>query len=213
MLRFVLRVCAGLFGLSLLPMVLAFAVGKSWPALAVTAILAVVFLRYAFSRSNKAVRRDVGSWSTGQFDFLDSETTDSARSNRGKRKPPAPLVDNIWPAKYGFACEVVGESHYQAALTAAVGKPPTRWNEAQVMASLVCETDNPHDSMAVGVFVNGSKVGYLRAEAARAFHERLKRRGIPGETTHCGALISGGGTASDGTQRLYGIRLNIQPFS
>lgn len=212
MLRFVLRFCAGLFGLSLLPMVLAFAVVKSWPALAVTTIFAVVLLRYAFSRGNKAVRRDVGSWSTGQFDFLDSETTDSARSNRGKRKLPAPLRDNIWPAKYGFACEVVGESHYQEPLTAAVGAPPTRWNEVQVMASLVCEFDSPHDTMAVAVFVNGRKVGHLRADAARAFHERLKRRGIPGQTTHCGALISGGGTASDGTQRLYGIQLNIQSF-
>jgi|LakMenEpi03Aug12_release.lakeMendotaPanAssembly.Ray.scaffolds.fasta_scaffold393396_1 hypothetical protein len=189
MLRFALRVCAGVFGFSLVPVVLAFAAGKSWPAFAVTAIVAVVFLRYSFSRGRKPVRRDVGSWSTGQFDFLEIDAATNDHGNRRKRKPPAPLMDNIWPAKFGFGCEVVGESHYQDALTAAVGEPPTRWNEAQVMASLVCETDNPHDSMAVGVFVNGNKVGYLRADAARAFHERLERRGIPGQTTHCGALI------------------------
>ena len=210
MLRSILRVCAGLLGALFLPAVLAFAVGRSWPACAVTAIPAVVLLRYAFSRSPKPQRRDLGSWSTGQFDFLETDNATNVRSNR---KPPAPLVDNIWPAKYGFGCEVVGESHYQGALTAAVGNPPTRWNEVQVMASLVCETDNPHDSMAVGVFVNGSRVGYLRADAARAFHERLKRRGIAVQTTHCGALIRGGGTASDGTQRHYGILLNIQSFS
>jgi hypothetical protein len=138
---------------------------------------------------------------------------EDAPRTKGKRKPPAPLVNNIWPGKHGFGGDVVGESNYQDALTAAVGAPPTSWNEATVMASLVCEPDNPHDQMAVAVFVNGQRVGYLRAEHARAFHERLKRRGIAGQTTHCGALISGGGKTSDGTQRLYGIRLNIQPFN
>jgi hypothetical protein len=212
MLRFVLRLCAGLIGLLLLPTVLALAFGKSWLACAVAAILAVVFLRYALIRGRKRTARNVGSRSTGQFDSLDiTAATDNPRKPR-KRSRAASLVDNIWPAKHGFVCDVVGESHYQDALTAAVGHPPTRWNEAQVMASLVCETDNKHDSMAVAVFVNGNKVGYLRADAARAFHERLKRRGIPGQTTHCGALIRGGGTASDGTQRLYGILLNIQSF-
>jgi hypothetical protein len=142
-----------------------------------------------------------------------ADTGDDAPRPKGKRKPPAPLIDNIWPGKHGFGGDVVGESNYQDALTTAVGAPPTSWNEATVMASLVCEPDNPHDQMAVAVFVDGRRVGYLRAEHARAFHERLKRRGIAGQTTHCGALIRGGGKASDGTQRMYGILLNIQPFN
>jgi hypothetical protein len=210
MLRFLFRVCAGLLGLALLPVGLVMALGKSWPAAAVVAVLSVVFLRYAFTSGANRVRRNVGTWPTGQFDFLED---DRPVSRARARKPPAPLVNNIWPAKYGFVCDVVGESRYQDALAAAVGAPPTQWHEAMVTASLVCEPDNAHDPMAVAVCVNGSRVGYLRAEYARAFHDRLKRRGIAGQTTHCGALIRGGGTASDGTQRLYGIALNIQPFN
>lgn len=212
MVRFILRVFAGLFGLSLLPVALVFANGKAWAACAVIAVLALVFLRYAFAGRAKPTRRTTTGRRVERFVLPVDDSVEAARRPRGPRKAPAPLVDNIWLAKYGFGGEVVGESRYQEALTAAVGAPPTRWNEVQVMASLVCEFDNPHDSMAVAVYVNGSKVGYLRADAARAFHERLKRRGIPGETTHCGALIRGGGTASDGTQRMYGIQLNIQSF-
>jgi hypothetical protein len=211
--RFILRAFAALFGLAFAPVFIQLVVQKSYAGAAVCAVIAALCLRYAFMPRKKKLRRKSNVAQGVQFTFPETLEAEVPVRSRGRRKPPAPLVDNIWPAKHGFACEVVGESHYQDALTAAVGGPPTEWREATVMASLVCETDNPHDSMAVAVFVNGGKVGYLRAEAARAFHERLKRRGIPWQTTHCGALVRGGGTARDGSQRMYGIMLNIQPFN
>jgi hypothetical protein len=212
MVQFILRVFAGLFAVGCLPLIVQLLSDKSYYGAAVPAVLALLSFRYAFARRSKATRRG-RSVVTSRFALPDDEEASSPRRSRGPRKPPAPLVNNIWPGKHGCVCEVVGESHYQDALTEAVGAPPTQWNEVMVTASLVCETNNRHDPMAVAVCVNGKRVGYLRAEYARVFHDRLKRRGIAGQTTHCGALIRGGGIASDGKQRMYGIMLNIQPFN
>ena len=206
MFGFTPRFLAAAFGFVFAVVALRALFAGAFGTVAVYLLIAFGLLAFAFSkrgpRNAAASRRPTVA-----------DTVGDAPKPRGKRKPTAPLVNNIWPGKHGFGGEVVGESNYQDALTAAVGSPPTSWNEVMVTASLVCEPDNPHDPMAVAVFVNGSRVGYLRAEHARVFHERLKRRGIAGQTTHCGALIRGGGTARDGTQRMYGILLNIQPFN
>lgn len=212
MIRFILRMFAGLFAVGCLPLIVHLLSDKSYYGASVAAVFSLLSFRYAFGSRSKATSRG-RSVSTSRFALPDDEEASSVLRSRGPRKPPAPLVNNIWPGKHGYVCEVVGESHYQDALTEVVGAPPTRWNEVMVTASLVCETNNRHDPMAVAVCVNGRQVGYLRAEYARAFHERLKRRRIAGQTTHCGALVRGGGIASDGSQRMYGIMLNIQPFN
>jgi len=212
MVRIVLRVFAGLFGIVNAAVASSLAIDRQWPPAVMGGIFAFLALRYALRSNHRASaagsrrpqRRDAPS----QFEFLDD-----AAPAKGRRKPPAPLVNNEWPAKGDFGCDVVGESNYQPALIAAVGAPPTQWQEVMVTAELVCERSNRHDPKAVAVMVNGQHVGYLSRSGARSFHARLERRGIAGQTTRCGAMIRGGGTAHDGTQRMYGIWLDIQPFA
>jgi hypothetical protein len=211
MIRVFLRLFAGVFGTFMAVYALVAATTRFLPLAVVFGVLALVTLRYSFGsgRSGSAEKRRGVSRRErpGSFAFLGEPKPARAR------KPPPPLVNNEWPAKGLFGCEVVGESHYQAALIAAVGAPPTKWQEVMVTAELVCEPNNRHDPLAVAVFVNGSRVGYLQSESARAFRRRLERRGIAGQTTRCGAMIRGGGEAHDGSQRMYGIRLDIQGFS
>ncbi len=212
MVRFVLRLFAGLFGIVCIGGAITLFTKNEWAAAAMSGVFALLALRYSLTSSRRvagrASRRAANHTTLNEFDFLES-----AAPSRRSRKPPAPLVDNEWPAKGEFACNVVGESNYQKALIAAVGAPPTEWQEVMVTAELVCERDNRHDPKAVAVMANGERVGYLSRDNARSFQSRLERRGIAGQTTRCGAMIRGGGIAHDGTQRMYGIWLDIQPFA
>jgi len=55
-----------------------------------------------------------------------------------------------------FALPIVGESHYQEALEAICGPRSDEGEDRRVEARLVLENDNPHDSMAVRVDIQGS---------------------------------------------------------
>jgi len=211
MVRFLLRIFAGLFGVVFIGGAITSLAENQWAAAAISGVFALFALRYAVKSSRRVAgrgsRRAGGRTTSSDFDFLEGATT-----SRRTRKPPAPLIDNEWPAKGDFGCDVVGESNYQPALIAAVGSPPTQWREAMVTAELVCERNNQYDPKAVAVLVNGQRVGYLSRDDARSFRIRLERRGIAGQATRCGAMIRGGGIGRDGTQRMYGIYLDIQPF-
>lgn len=211
MVRFVLRVFAGLFGAVSAAAAIALAIDRQWPGAVVGSLFALLALRYAFGARRQVVprksQRPASRASSSKFDFFET----AAPSGRS-RKPPAALIDNEWPAKGEFACNVVGESNYQKALIAVLGARPTEWQQVMVTAELVCEHDNRHDPKAVAVMVTGQRVGYLSRDSARSFHGRLERRGITGQTTRCGAMIRGGGIGRDGTQRMYGVWLDIQPF-
>lgn len=63
---------------------------------------------------------------------------------------------------FGQLQQVVGESHYRAALGAAIENlrgvaASTGW----VTAQLIPEVSNPHDSLAIQVLIDGEVVGYL----------------------------------------------------
>ena len=55
-----------------------------------------------------------------------------------------------------FALPIVGESYYQEALEAICGPRSDEGEDRRVEARLVLENDNPHDSMAVRVDIQGS---------------------------------------------------------
>lgn len=75
----------------------------------------------------------------------------------------------LWGKQTWHGQEVVGESHYVDAIRALfVEGVDERWQERIVTADLVPEPENPHDSNAVKVAVDGATVGYLpRPDAAR----------------------------------------------
>ena len=64
---------------------------------------------------------------------------------------------------------IVGESHYQHNLWRLADPEPSGARvHTQVTALLVAEDDNPHDSNAIAVWIDGLRAGCLaRADAAR----------------------------------------------
>lgn len=79
-----------------------------------------------------------------------------------------------------FAVEVVGESFYRDALKARFGlkRGSDDDSECEASALLRLEDDNPHDSQAVGVYIDGAKVGHLSRAMARDFRQSIKRDGL-----------------------------------
>jgi hypothetical protein len=69
----------------------------------------------------------------------------------------------------GLEVGVVGESHYQDALTAIVGGKRPESVRIPTQATLLPEPDNPYDPNAVAVYIAGQKVGHLPRPAAQAF--------------------------------------------
>lgn len=109
--------------------------------------------------------------------------------------------------------KVVGESHYQENLLAVIGHPDLASERLRVdiSAVLVAEADNPHDTNAISIHVNGLKVGYLAREEARLYRPGLlalqERVGKP---IALAGVIAGGGMRDDGVGQL-GVFLRHDP--
>ncbi len=109
--------------------------------------------------------------------------------------------------------EVVGESFYQDNLWDLVGgrRSPEEHVDVDICAVMVAEDDNPYDSNAVALWINGMKVGHLSRNDARRYRPGLlalqEARGmqiaLPG-------VIVGGGMREDGPGRL-GVFLHHDP--
>ena len=112
-----------------------------------------------------------------------------------------------------MALEVVGESRYQENLWRLAGgrRNPEERVRLPVCAVLVPETDNPYDSNAVSVWVDGLKVGHLSRDDARRYRPGLlalqRERGMP---VALPGVIVGGGMRADGPGRL-GVFLRHDP--
>lgn len=109
----------------------------------------------------------------------------------------------------GETVQVVGESYYQDALDAICGGKCEEGHQLMCQAELRPEPNNEYDRRAVGVYVEGRKVGHLsREDAARRQSELLALRSR-GKRPVCGALISGGWFRGAGDEGHYGIRLDL----
>jgi hypothetical protein len=105
--------------------------------------------------------------------------------------------------------DVVGESHYHAALAgirAALGSGD--WEESRAIAALVAEPNNPHDRNAVGVYIHGAKVGHLDRYDAADYQRPIIRAG---GTIYVQALIAGGRPTEVGEVGPIGVRLESIP--
>lgn len=105
-----------------------------------------------------------------------------------------------------FDLEVVGESFYQENLREVVrGHGESGYVRLGVEARLVQEDDNPHDPKAVGVYIDGWKVGHLDRATARSYRRQMQDSGAAGLDGLCGALICGGGAGKPS----YGVFLDL----
>lgn len=102
----------------------------------------------------------------------------------------------------------VGESHYQKELNRICGGKVRDGHHLPVIATLVPEPRNPHDPNAVGVIVNGLKVGHLdRKKAAALQRPIIETAASRGKPVGCRALIVGGWDRGRNDQGHFGIKL------
>jgi hypothetical protein len=109
----------------------------------------------------------------------------------------------------GLEVDVVGESHYQDALTAIVGGKRPESVRIPTQATLVPEPDNPYDPNAVAVYIDGRKVGHLPRLAAQAFAPVGRRLAEQQQVGACSATITGGWDRGDGDTGHFGVILDL----
>lgn len=133
------------------------------------------------------------------------------RRDRPRPAPPPAASDGSRFAKIRgdgrFATEVVGESFYAEAFEALyrahrVGDREDEWFGD---ALLRLESDNPHDSNAVGVYLEGCKVGHLNRQTAREFRQAIVRDGIAGRNEYAVAARVYWG----GADRTHSVTLDL----
>jgi hypothetical protein len=104
-----------------------------------------------------------------------------------------------------FLLPVVGESRYQDAIEAICGPRSEEGEDRPVEARLVLENDNPYDSMAVRVDIQGQTVGYLSREHARRY-----RKQYAATEAYCDVRIRGGWDRGEGREGYYGVVLDLE---
>jgi hypothetical protein len=123
----------------------------------------------------------------------------------GRSSAPEKLtVDAILVEGDGNSVEVVGESNYLPALKEITGRRGTEQVRHPVTAALIREPDNPYDTHAVAVWVDGKRVGYLSRSDALEYQEPLVVLGRTGNVLACHARICG----REGTSNL-GVWLDL----
>lgn len=100
---------------------------------------------------------------------------------------------------------IVGESHYQAALAhIAEGRD----EGFHCTARLKPEPNNPHDRYAVAVFIGRRKVGYLAGYDAKDYVLAQAGAGVSGQAFDCPAYVNGG-FLTKGETAMYGVQLGM----
>jgi hypothetical protein len=113
----------------------------------------------------------------------------------------------------GRRLNVVGESHYQAALERIVGgRTEDGWNEG-VVAHLVREPTNRYDANAIKVMVGEGLVAYFARADALAYQAPLRTLESQGLVPTCRAQIVGGWRRNTGCDEedegFFGIWLDL----
>lgn len=106
-----------------------------------------------------------------------------------------------------YPLEVVGESHYQAALENICGGHNEDGHALETTASLVLEDDNAYDNKAVAVHIQQRIVGYLARDNARLFRKLQALDAQLG--TGVPAIIMGGWKRSSRDVGSFGVYLAL----
>lgn len=150
--------------------------------------------------------------------FRRAQSGHSADNRRGSAQldeRPAWMVDGMQAAllEGRETLEVVGESRYQDSLWRLVpdAVDPSERVRVEIIALLVAEPSNPYDANAVGVWIDGLKVGHLSRQNAKFYQPGLlalqEKHGRP---IALSGVIAGGGIRDDGPGRL-GVFLEHDP--
>lgn len=107
--------------------------------------------------------------------------------------------------------EIVGESNYQDNLWRVAGGRTAERVRVNVHAIVASEPDNPYDSSAISVWIDGCKVGYFCREDAQAYQPGLVSL-YHKEEAHVAltGVVTGGGVREDGLG-LLGVWLYCMP--
>ncbi|MFS2015049.1 hypothetical protein ACEN88_00540 [Massilia sp. CT11-108] len=117
-----------------------------------------------------------------------------------------------WRPSGSFTTDVVGESHYFDNIRLIAMNMDGDGAVVHCTAMLAPEEENPSDPNAVGVWIEGKKVGHLSKDEAPLFRQALTAAGSALIPTTCDALIHGGGT-HDGRRYNYSVELDLLPTS
>lgn len=123
---------------------------------------------------------------------------------------PSRVATGPSAAHCDFDIDIVGESHYQAALERIAGGKHRDSAELECTATLVLEDSNPHDGNAVRIDIAGQTVGYFPRDDAKTYRRVLAKAGSPRATLTVPAMIVGGwkrGAANEGS---FGVKLNMR---
>jgi len=126
-----------------------------------------------------------------------------------RKKAPQNQVATITNGPGTFSIPVVGESKYQVALEKICGGRTEDGHNHEVEAFLIPEDDNPYDSQAVVVIVEGNTVGYLDRKLARNFRKQMAEVAPPGTTAKCPGMIVGGWDRGEGDTGHFGVKLDL----
>ena len=138
----------------------------------------------------------------GLFSWLIGRGERSARSG--------PLAHNMSIPDTGrHDVDVVGESRYQKALEHICGGRTRQSQRLEVVAQLVLEAGDRHDTKAVRVEIQGQTVGYLDRETARNLRTQLAEAGVVKGSVTCGAVIVGGWDRGGGDRGYFGVKLDL----
>lgn len=169
-------------------------------------ILLIIVLLSIFNKIKKISRR--GSRVISKLN-RQSKTYPKEKSGSYVAKSNEPSYR--WPDINGFEFEIVGESFYSSHLAALLSHVEPG-DSHPCTAVLVPESNNPHDPMAVSVWIDGGVVGHLSRDDARSFRRRLSSKKLSGMTTSCAALAHRGFMRKDGSAASDSVSLDMKPF-
>lgn len=119
-------------------------------------------------------------------------------------------ADTAWVLGDGsFGINAVGESNYQEALEKVAGGRKQHGVNRQVTAELELEDENPFDSNAVLVRIEGLKVGYLSRDNAKRFRQEAGKQLEGVRRILCRGRIRGGWDRGRGDRGHFGVALDI----
>lgn len=147
------------------------------------------------------------------YRFAIKSGANQKHSNKKKSFTPTIKVDLskayfAWPETGFFDFDIVGESNYQTHLMNLQSK----YEGESIDAYLIPEDNNPFDTKAVRVDIDGQTVGYFDKESARDFRDKLKDKNLTNQITKCKAIITGGNQAGGKKSLHCGVRLDLELF-
>lgn len=108
-----------------------------------------------------------------------------------------------------YVWDIVGEAHYQDALSEMCGGPNETGHEKQVWALVVLETGNPHDENAVAIHIDTGLVGYLPRVFAKNYRAALERMKLGSYAMRVPAIVVGGWRRGRDDVGDFGLKLDL----